>query len=127
MQGEEIKDLLVAALDDAKGEQLSVLDVRELTSITDWMVVVSGRSDRHVKALSDAVLERARAADVRPIGVEGQRGGEWVLVDFADVLVHVMLPRVRDFYYLEKLWEIGKTAAAGSADRRKAQGAPQER
>ncbi len=127
MQGEEIKDLVVAALDDAKGEQLSVLDVRELTSITDWMVVVSGRSDRHVKALSDAVLERARAADVRPIGVEGQRGGEWVLVDFADVLVHVMLPRVRDFYNLEKLWEIGKTAAAGSADRRKAQGAPQER
>ncbi len=127
MQGEEIKDLVVAALDDAKGEQLSVLDVRELTSITDWMVVVSGRSDRHVKALSDAVLERARAADVRPIGVEGQRGGEWVLVDFADVLVHVMLPRVRDFYNLENLWEIGKTAAAGSADRRKAQGAPQER
>lgn len=127
MQSEEIKDLVLAALDDAKGEQVRVLDVRELTSITDWMVVVSGRSDRHVKALSDAVLERARDIGVRPIGVEGQRGGEWVLVDFADVLVHVMLPRIREFYNLEKLWDTGKTAAAASPGRLEAQGASRER
>lgn len=113
MQGDEIKALVVAALEEAKGEQLRTLDVRDLTSITDWMVIVSGRSDRHVKALADAVLERARDAGVRPIGVEGQRDGEWVLVDFADVLVHVMLPRVRDFYNLEKLWEVGDAAAEG--------------
>ncbi|MCC5860345.1 MAG: ribosome silencing factor [Gammaproteobacteria bacterium] len=127
MQSEEIKDLVLAALDDAKGEQVRVLDVRELTSITDWMVVVSGRSDRHVKALSDAVLERARDIGVRPIGVEGQRGGEWVLVDFADVLVHVMLPRIREFYNLEKLWDIGKTAVTASPGRLEAQGASRER
>lgn len=114
MQSEATRDLVVAALDDAKGQDLKVLDVRDLTSITDWMILVSGRSDRHVKALADAVLERGREAGLRPLGVEGQQGGEWVLVDFGDVLLHVMLPRVRDFYNLEKLWDIGP-GRAGAA------------
>jgi ribosome-associated protein len=115
MQSDATRDLVVAAIDDAKGQDLRVLDVRHLTSITDWMVLVSGRSDRHVKALADAVLARCREAGLRPLGVEGQQGGEWVLVDFGDVLVHVMLPRVRDFYNLEKLWDIGPGRASSAA------------
>lgn len=115
MQSDALKDLICTALEDLKGEDLRVLDVRHLTTITDWMVVVSGRSDRHVKSLADAVVDGGRDAGVRPIGVEGQQGGEWVLVDFADVLVHVMLPKVRDFYNLEKLWDIRPGRDSGAA------------
>jgi ribosome-associated protein len=70
------------------------------------MIIADGRSDRHVRAIADAVLERCREAGIKPLGVEGQESGEWVLVDLADVVVHVMLPRVREFYNLEKLWDI---------------------
>jgi ribosome-associated protein len=95
------------ALDDLKGQQITVLDVRHLTDVTDTMVVASGRSDRHVRALADTVVEKCREAGVRPIGVEGEKTGEWVLVDLGDVVVHLMLPRVREFYNLEKLWDLG--------------------
>ena len=102
--------LVSTALDDLKGQQITVLDVRHLTSVTDTMVVASGRSDRHVRALADTVVETCAQAGVRPIGVEGQKSGEWVLVDLGDVVVHVMLPRVREFYNLEKLWDLGGRA-----------------
>jgi ribosome-associated protein len=102
--------LVTTALDDLKGQQITVLDVRHLTSVTDTMVVASGRSDRHVRALADTVVETCAQAGVRPIGVEGQKSGEWVLVDLGDVVVHVMLPRVREFYNLEKLWDLGGRA-----------------
>ena len=102
--------LVSTALDDLKGQQITVLDVRHLTSVTDTMVVASGRSDRHVRALADTVVEQCAKAGVRPIGVEGQKSGEWVLVDLGDVVVHVMLPRVREFYSLEKLWGLGDRA-----------------
>ena len=115
MQSNALKDLVIAALEDQKAQDMVVLEVAHLTSITDWMVVVSGRSDRHVKSLADAVLEKGREAGIKPIGVEGKQEGEWVLVDFADVLVHVMLPRVREFYNLEKLWDIGPRRESGSA------------
>jgi len=94
-----------AALDDMKAVNVKVMDVRHLTDITDIVVIASGNSDRHVKAIADRVLQFAKQSDFRPIGVEGAREGEWVLVDLNDVVVHVMLPRVREFYGLEKLWE----------------------
>src|SRR6478752_3742875 len=96
---------VAAALDDMKAVNVKVLDVRPVTDVSDCMVLASGNSDRHVRSIADRVVERAKAAGFKPIGVEGQRDGEWVLVDLNDVLVHVMLPRVREFYGLEELWE----------------------
>jgi len=103
MRTKQLKELVVAALEEIKAKDIVVLDVRKLTSITDMMVVASGTSTRQVKALADNVVEKAKAAGCRPLGVEGEREAEWVLVDLADVVVHVMLPSTRDFYQLEKL------------------------
>jgi len=114
MKSEALTDLVVEALDDVKAQDIVRLDVRDMTSVTDYMVVASGTSNRHVKALVDNVAEKAKAAGHRPIGIEGAEGGEWVLLDLHDTLVHVMLPKVREFYNLEKLWSIsplGDTAA----------------
>ena len=94
-----------AALDDMKAVNVKVMDVRHLTDITDIIVIASGNSDRHVKSIADRVVQFAKQSDFRPIGVEGAREGEWVLVDLNDVVCHVMLPRVREFYGLEKLWD----------------------
>src|SRR5262245_29980126 len=107
-----LASVVTTALDDLKGQQITVLDVRHLTSVTDTMVVASGRSDTHVRALANTVVEHCAKAGVRPIGVEGQKSGEWVLVDLGDVVVHVMLPRVREFYNLEKLWDLSGRAEA---------------
>ncbi len=100
-----LTSLVVAALDDLKAQNVAVLDVRTLTGVADTIVVASGTSDRHVKSLAWRVQERAKEAGFRALGVEGEREGEWVLVDLQDVIVHVMLPRVREFYGLEKLWD----------------------
>ena len=114
-----LEKLVLAALEDMKAVNIRLLDVRSLTDIADAMIVASGNSDRHVRAIADRVIEQARAAGRRPMGVEGTRDGEWVLVDLQDVLVHVMLPRVREFYALEALWE---PAAAATAAARTAAG-----
>jgi len=106
MQTKKLRDLVVKALEEVKAKDVVVLDVRKLTSITDAMVIASGTSTRHVKALADNVLEKAKAAGCKPLGVEGEREAEWILVDLADVIVHVMLPTARDFYQLEKLWRM---------------------
>ena len=98
--------LVVEAREDVKARDIVKLDVSELTTVTDYMVVASGTSNRHVKALADAVAEKAREAGHKPAGVEGESGSEWVLLDLGDALVHVMLPSVREFYNLEKLWSI---------------------
>lgn len=101
---ERLRDLAVAALEDVKGQNLVVLDVRGRTSITDFMVLATGNSRRQVKALADNVVEAAREAGHRPLGVEGAEVAEWILVDLGDVLVHVMQPQVREFYRLENVW-----------------------
>ena len=107
MNSEQLCTLIVDALDDVKAQDIIKLDVRRMTSVTDFMIVASGTSNRHVKALVDNVSEKAREAGHKPIGVEGEEGGEWVLLDLQDALVHVMLPKVREFYNLEKLWSFG--------------------
>lgn len=97
--------LVLAALDDMKAVNVKAFDVREATDVTDCMVVASGTSDRHVRSIADRVVGHAKAKGFAPLGVEGERDGEWVLVDLNDVIVHVMLPRVREFYALENLWD----------------------
>ena len=96
-----------AALEEIKAKDSTEIDVRGKTSIADFMVVVSGTSTRHVKSIADEVVKFAKKIGVMPLGVEGEREAEWVLVDLADVIVHVMLPRVREFYALERLWTVG--------------------
>ena len=99
-----LKQLVIDALDDLKGNQVVSLDVSALTDVMDYLVIASGTSNRHVKSLADAVTDAAKQAGVRPLGVEGLDGAEWVLADFGDVVVHVMLPATREFYDLERLW-----------------------
>ena len=108
-------DVVENALDDIKAVNVRVLDVRNLTDIADTLVIASGNSDRHVRSIADRVVEFAKKAGHRPMGIEGERDGEWVLVDLQDVIVHIMLPRVREFYRLESLWDV-------SAARREAAG-----
>jgi len=116
MNSEALTDLVVDALDDVKAKDIVRLDVRDMTVVTDYMVIASGTSNRHVKALVDNVAEKAKAAGRRPIGIEGEDGGEWVLLDLEDTLVHVMLPKVREFYNLEKLWSISPQGDATATD-----------
>ncbi len=116
MNSEKLADLIVSALEEIKGLDIVKLDVSDMTTVTDWMIVASGTSSRHVQALVDNVSENAKAAGHRPIGVEGESGGEWVLLDLQDALVHVMLPKVREFYNLEKLWSITPTGDAAATD-----------
>jgi ribosome-associated protein len=110
-----LQQAVTAALDDMKAVNVRVLDVRGLTDIADTMVIASGNSDRHVRSIAERVVEKAKAAGVRPLGTEGARDGEWVLVDLQDILVHVMLPRVREFYGLERLWDGADLPAAAPA------------
>ena len=96
-----------AAVEDLKAKDTVEIDVRGKTSVTDYLVIASGTSTRHVKSIADEVVKSAKKLDVQPLGVEGEREAEWVLVDLGDVVVHVMLPRVREFYALERLWTVG--------------------
>lgn len=116
MNSDELSELIVAALEDLKGLDIVKLDVRQMTTVTDYMVVASGTSNRHVSGLIDNVSEKAKAAGRRPIGIEGEEGGEWILLDLQDALVHVMLPKVREFYNLEKLWSIRPSKDAAATD-----------
>lgn len=112
MQSKQLEQLAVKALEDLKARDIVVLDVHNLTTITDAMIIASGTSTRHVKALADNVVEQAKQAGNRPLSVEGEREAEWILVDLADVIVHVMLPATRDFYQLEKLWRMDEQGEA---------------
>ena len=106
--------IVMTALEDMKGVDIRVIDVRDQTSITDRMVIVSGTSTRHVKALAENVVLESKKNGYKPLGVEGENVAEWVLVDLADVVVHVMMPEIRDFYALEKLWSVGGRSDASA-------------
>jgi ribosome-associated protein len=112
MPAVELKELVVAALEEVKGRDIQVLEVQDLTDVADYMVIASGTSNRQVKALANEVIEKCKAAGYRPLGVEGELHGEWVLVDMGDVVVHIMLPQVRAFYNLEKLWNVPSSRVA---------------
>ncbi len=114
IRGAPLEGIVAAALEDMKAVNIKVLDVRGLTDIADTIVIASGTSDRHVRSIGDRVIEKAKQAGFRPFGVEGARDGEWMLVDLQDVVVHVMLPRVREFYGLERLWDSGVSEAKRS-------------
>ena len=102
----ELTDIVIDALEDIKGRDIAVLGVTELTDVMDTLVVVSGTSNRQVKAMADNVVEKCKAAGHQPLGVEGMETSDWVLVDLGDVVVHIMLPETRAFYELEKLWAV---------------------
>lgn len=102
----EIADRALAVLEDHKAVDIRCLKVTHLTSIMDYMIVATGRSDRHLRALGDALIEDSREQGIAVLGTEGKQSGEWILVDLFDVVVHLMLPRVREFYEIEKLWDI---------------------
>jgi ribosome-associated protein len=111
MEIDELRDLVVDVLEDLKATDIVVLDVRDKTSIADYFVIASGTSDRHVKSSAEAVAFQSKLAGEPPLGVEGLNEGEWALVDLNGVVVHVMQPKVRDFYQLEKLWAVDAEAA----------------
>ena len=100
----KMKDLVVDALEDVKGVDIQALKIDDISDFADYMIVVSGTSDRHVRSLAASAVDQLREAGVRTIGSEGEELGEWILVDFADVVVHVMREEVREFYNIEKLW-----------------------
>lgn len=102
---DELEQLAVNALEELKGNEITVIDVSEQTDVASRMVIASGTSNRHVRSLADNVAMEAKRADAPPLSKEGEDSGEWVLVDLGEVLVHVMLPETRDYYNLEKFWE----------------------
>ncbi|WGL16473.1 ribosome silencing factor [Microbulbifer bruguierae] len=102
----DIKTIAVNALEDLKGKDIVAIDVSELSDVMDTLIICTGTSSRQVKSLADNVVEDGKEAGVRPIGVEGMGQGEWVLVDYGDVVIHVMQAEIRNFYDLEKLWSM---------------------
>jgi ribosome-associated protein len=102
-----LRQHVITALDELKAKDVREIDVRGKTSIADLLVIASGTSARHVKSIADEVVKFAKQAGVMPLGVEGEQEAEWVLVDLGDVIVHIMLPRIREFYGLERLWTVG--------------------
>jgi len=102
-----LRRAVMTALEDLKAEDIVEMDVHDKTSVTDYVVIASGTSNRHVKSIADNVVTEAKQAGYRPLGVEGEDEAEWVLVDLGDVVVHVMQPKVRNFYDLESLWQVG--------------------
>jgi ribosome-associated protein len=127
LKASELRDHVVAALEDLKGVNIVTLDVAALTPMTDYMVLVTGTSNRHVKALVDTANESSKAIGIQPLGIEGRESYDWVLVDLADVIVHVMNEEARNFYELERLWsdldEAGDTeGASDSSSNQEAEG-----
>lgn len=116
MNAESLASLVTAALEDMKAQNVVTLDVHGMTSVADRIVIASGTSTRHVRSLADSVIERVKAAGLKPLGMEGGDQSDWVLVDLGDVVVHVMTPATRQYYDLEKLWTWPPSAAARRGD-----------
>ena len=103
---DEVKQQAVESLEDLKAEDITVLDVKGKTTVSDWVIIATGSSSRHVKSIANNVAVEAKKAGRPPLGMEGENEGEWVLVDLGDVIVHVMQRQVREFYDLESLWSV---------------------
>lgn len=116
----KLQKIAVTALEDVKAKDIEVLNTSKLSALFDRVIIATGDSNRHVKALARSVHDKAREADVQVIGIEGEETGEWVLVDLGDIVVHVMQPAVRAYYNLEELWKVvpkrPRKKAAGDAD-----------
>ncbi|MCL1142016.1 ribosome silencing factor [Shewanella gaetbuli] len=104
MQSTELKDFVVDKIDDLKAKNIVVLDVKNQSTITDTMVICTGTSKTHVRAIGEHMVLEAKKAGIQPLGVEGRDNSEWVLVDLGEVIVHVMQEQTREYYQLEKLW-----------------------
>ena len=117
MQAEQLKLLVIDALEDIKAEDIQVLDVAAMTDVTDIMIIATGKSSRQVKALANEVVMQAKAAGIQPLGVEGEDIGEWALVDLGDVIAHIMTPQTRLTYNLEKLWSVPESDEQVSAEK----------
>jgi ribosome-associated protein len=102
---EALKKSIKNILEDNKAESIVLMDVKNKSSVTDLMFIASGRSTRHVKAIADNLVTKLKKSKIKPLGVEGYTKSEWILLDYGDLLVHVMHPEARDFYSLEKLWD----------------------
>ncbi len=120
LKSKKIAQLVVEALEDLKGESICSIDVQKLTEITDYMVIVTGRSSTHIKALSDSVEKKVKKAGLDILGMEGRLQSEWILVDVGGVVVHIMLGSVRALYNLEELW--GFDASKGAARKGSSEG-----
>ncbi len=111
---EQVRSLVISALENFKAENINIIDVRGQSPLTDAMVIASGRSTRHVKSMAENLIFTAKQAGFQPLGVEGEKQGDWVLVDLNDVVVHLMLPKIRAFYNLEKLWSVSEEHRASA-------------
>jgi len=116
MQTEELKTVIVEALEDLKGNDISIIDVKDRTSVTDYMIIASGTSNRHVASLAQNVISEAKNSGASPLGSEGGAGSDWILVDLGDIVVHVMMPAAREFYDLERFWRDAPEAEIMSAE-----------
>lgn len=114
MQTDQLITLVQSALEDMKAREVVVLDVNGKSSVTDYMVVASGTSKRHVMSVAQEVVDKVKAAGLRPVGVEGEAVGDWILVDLGDVIVHVMMPDARSFYDIERLWSFDAAPEAAA-------------
>jgi ribosome-associated protein len=111
---DHLRDLVIAALEDFKAIDIQQIDVSGQNPLTDLFVIASGNSTRHIKSMAENLVMKVKAAGCPPLGVEGERQSEWVLVDLNDVIVHLMLPKTRAFYNLEKLWEASRAQRVNS-------------
>jgi ribosome-associated protein len=113
MKTDELLHIVQTVLDERKGQYITTIDVRGKTSFTDYMVVATGTSDRHIHSLCEYVSEKVQESGLKPLGIEGGQGSDWVLLDLGDVIVHVMTAQAREFYQLEKLWSVDHAKEAG--------------
>ncbi len=108
MQSKKLRDLIVTTLEELKAQEITALDVKKLTDITDYMIICSGTSSRHVHAMGKNLINKLKTQQIRPLGIEEEPNGSWTLVDFTDAVVHIMLPETRELYNLEKLWAVDR-------------------